>query len=161
MIDYYKILKIENKATDAEIKKAFRKLAIIYHPDKNHGSAKSEEIFKIILNAYEILSDKEKKMKYDIEFKEEFYSNEAQKSYSKSNYEYQNKQASKHQEYKKQNTEKYFINYNLMILFIIIILIWLMNRNEKTTTGNENADQQIENQENSNRPESGELKFKK
>ena len=161
MKNYYKILKIENRATEAEIKKAFRKLATIYHPDKNNGSAESEEIFKIILNAYETLSDKKRKTEYDIKYKEEFHSNETQRNYTKSNYTYQKKQETKQREYKNQNTEKPFVNYNLMIFLIIIILIWLMNRNETTTTGNVNADHQLEEQKNGNRPESGELEFKK
>lgn len=148
MINYYKILKIENKATEDEIKKAFRKLAKIYHPDKNNGSAASEQNFKIILNAYETLSNKEKKIEYDIKYKEELHSNQTQ-----------NKQATNRQEYKTQNTEKPFFNYNLMFFIVVVIIIWLLKRNE-TTTGNVNADHQLDEQQDVNRPESGELKFK-
>jgi len=161
LIDYYKILKIENRATEAEIKKAFRKLATIYHPDKNNGSAEAEEMFKIILNAYEVLSNKERKIEYDLKYKEEFYSNETQKNYTKTNYNYQYKQATKQAEYKKQSIERPFVNYPLMIFFIIVIFLWLMSRSEKTTTGNVNADNQLEQQKNVNRPESGEIEFKK
>lgn len=55
--DYYKILGVDKTATDNEIKKAYRKLAIQHHPDKNRGEDKSDEIFKEIGEAYEILSD--------------------------------------------------------------------------------------------------------
>ncbi|HEY5125673.1 MAG TPA: DnaJ C-terminal domain-containing protein [Ignavibacteria bacterium] len=63
--DYYKILGVEKKSSGDEIKKAFRKLAIKYHPDKNKGSKASEEKFKEINEAYEVLGDKEKRKKYD------------------------------------------------------------------------------------------------
>ncbi len=63
--DYYKILGVDEKADDATIKKAFRKLAKEYHPDKNKGDKKAEQKFKEISEAYEALSDKEKRQKYD------------------------------------------------------------------------------------------------
>lgn len=63
--DYYKILGVDEKADDATIKKAFRKLAKEYHPDKNKGDKKAEQRFKEISEAYEALSDKEKRQKYD------------------------------------------------------------------------------------------------
>lgn len=154
MLDYYKILKIETIATEAEIKKAYRKLAIVYHPDKNNGSSDSEEMFKIILNAYTTLSDKQKKREYDIKYKEYIYSKENQHTQTQTNYNYQNKQ-----ETNRQERNKPYINYNLIIFFIIVILIWLISRNE-TTTGNINADHQLEEQKDSIRPPSGELNFK-
>jgi molecular chaperone DnaJ len=63
--DPYKTLGVERKASDDEIKKAYRKLARQYHPDTNHGDAKSEERFKEIQAAYAILSDPEKRKQYD------------------------------------------------------------------------------------------------
>src|SRR5437764_13041462 len=63
--DYYKILGISKTATADEIKKAFRKLAVRYHPDKNPGSKPMEEKFKEINEANEVLSDPEKRKKYD------------------------------------------------------------------------------------------------
>ncbi len=63
--DYYKILGLEKTASSADIKKAFRKLAVKYHPDKNPGDKKAEEKFKEINEANEVLSDPEKKKKYD------------------------------------------------------------------------------------------------
>jgi len=63
--DYYKILEVDKKASDAEIKKSFRKLANKYHPDKNQGDSNAESKFKEINEAYEVLKDKEKRQKYD------------------------------------------------------------------------------------------------
>ncbi|MDP2061442.1 MAG: molecular chaperone DnaJ [Flavobacteriaceae bacterium] len=63
--DYYKILGIEKGASEAEIKKAYRKKAIEYHPDKNPGDKSAEEKFKKAAAAYEILSDPNKRAKYD------------------------------------------------------------------------------------------------
>jgi len=64
-MDYYEILQISRDASGAEIKKAYRKLAIQYHPDKNPGDKEAEETFKYINEAYEILSDDEKRQIYD------------------------------------------------------------------------------------------------
>jgi curved DNA-binding protein len=63
--DYYKTLGIEKTATADEIKKAYRKLAKKYHPDKNPGSKPSEEKFKEVSEANEVLRDPEKRKKYD------------------------------------------------------------------------------------------------
>src|SRR3954465_12468726 len=63
--DYYKILGVAKTATQDEIKKAYRKLAVKYHPDKNPGDKKAEEKFKEITEANEVLSDPEKRKKYD------------------------------------------------------------------------------------------------
>ena len=63
--DYYKILGVDKKADEATIKKAYRKLAKKYHPDTNPNNKASEEKFKEANEAYEVLSDKEKRIKYD------------------------------------------------------------------------------------------------
>jgi curved DNA-binding protein len=63
--DYYKILGVDKKASQDEIKKAYRKLAIKYHPDKNPGNKEAENKFKLINEANEVLSDPEKRKKYD------------------------------------------------------------------------------------------------
>lgn len=63
--DYYEVLGINKNASEADIKKAFRKLAKQYHPDANPGNAEAEKKFKEINEAYEVLSDPDKKAKYD------------------------------------------------------------------------------------------------
>ncbi len=64
--DYYEILGIPKDATEEEIKRAYRKLALKYHPDRNPGDKESEERFKEISEAYKVLSDPEKRHIYDI-----------------------------------------------------------------------------------------------
>ena len=63
--DYYEVLGVEKGASADEIKKAYRKLAVKYHPDKNPGDKEAEEKFKEAAEAYSILSDPDKKAKYD------------------------------------------------------------------------------------------------
>jgi molecular chaperone DnaJ len=63
--DYYQTLGVSKSATADELKKAYRKLAMQYHPDKNQGDAKAEEKFKEISHAYEILQDEQKRAAYD------------------------------------------------------------------------------------------------
>ncbi len=63
--DYYKILGVDKKATPEEIKKAYRKLTLKYHPDKNQGNKEAEEKFKQVNEANDVLSDPEKRKKYD------------------------------------------------------------------------------------------------
>ena len=59
--DYYEILEVQKTATAAEIKKAYRKQALKYHPDKNPGDKEAEENFKLAAEAYEVLSDENKR----------------------------------------------------------------------------------------------------
>src|SRR3990172_3002918 len=63
--DYYKLLGVPRDAEEKEIKKAYRKLAVKYHPDKNPGDNQAEERFKEINEAYEVLGDSAKRAKYD------------------------------------------------------------------------------------------------
>ena len=63
--DYYEVLGVSRTATDDEIKKAYRKLALKYHPDRNKGDKQAEDRFKEAAEAYAVLSDKEKRAQYD------------------------------------------------------------------------------------------------
>ena len=63
--DYYEVLEVAKNATPEEIKKAYRKKAIQYHPDKNPGDKVAEEKFKEAAEAYEVLSDPQKRQRYD------------------------------------------------------------------------------------------------
>jgi DnaJ-class molecular chaperone len=62
---YYEILGLGQEATEEEIKKAYRKLALHYHPDRNQGDSRAEERFKAISEAYAVLMDKDKRARYD------------------------------------------------------------------------------------------------
>ena len=63
--DYYEVLGVAKSATAEEIKKAYRKTAMQFHPDRNPGDKQAEEKFKEAAEAYEVLSDADKKAKYD------------------------------------------------------------------------------------------------
>jgi molecular chaperone DnaJ len=63
--DYYEVLGVSREAPEQEIKSAYRKLAVKYHPDKNPGSKEAEENFKVAAEAYSVLSDPEKRARYD------------------------------------------------------------------------------------------------
>jgi DnaJ-class molecular chaperone len=65
-MDYYIILEIDKTATKDEIKKSYRKLAMKYHPDRTKGDKESEEKFKKINEAYQVLSDDTKRKQYDM-----------------------------------------------------------------------------------------------
>jgi len=66
MLDYYKILEVPKDTSQEDIKKAFRKQALKYHPDRNQGNKESEEKFKEVNEAYETLSDESKRRRYDL-----------------------------------------------------------------------------------------------
>ncbi|KAI9908339.1 hypothetical protein PsorP6_002825 [Peronosclerospora sorghi] len=63
--DYFTILSLQRSATESDVKRAYRKLAIQWHPDKNRSNSRAEEIFKKISEAYEVLSNSEKRMLYE------------------------------------------------------------------------------------------------
>src|SRR6185312_5264991 len=65
MADFYAVLEVQRTASDDEIKKSYRKLAMQYHPDRNNGSKEAEERFKEISEAYDVLRDPQKRAAYD------------------------------------------------------------------------------------------------
>src|ERR1700749_5290557 len=65
MADYYATLEVQKTASDEEIKKSYRKLAMTYHPDRSNGSKEAEERFKEITEAYDVLRDPQKRAAYD------------------------------------------------------------------------------------------------
>src|SRR6266699_3239656 len=65
MADFYHTLGVPRSASDPDIKTAYRKLAMVYHPDRNNGSKEAEEKFKAITEAYDVLRDPQKRAAYD------------------------------------------------------------------------------------------------
>src|SRR5436190_23164225 len=65
MADFYEVLDVARTASDDEIKKSYRKLAMTYHPDRNNGSKEAEERFKQLTEAYDVLRDPQKRAAYD------------------------------------------------------------------------------------------------
>lgn len=109
MTDHYKTLNVPFGASETEIKKRFRKLATIHHPDKNAGSKKSEETFKVILNAYETLINKEKRITYDLKYQQTYQKEKTETS----NHNYtQSSNNSANSGFKNQNTYQQKTNSN-------------------------------------------------
>src|SRR6187551_4093017 len=79
-IDYYKILELDKNATDSDIKKAYRKLARKYHPDLNPNDQAAKAKFQQINEANEVLSDPEKRKKYDAHGKDWKHAEEFEKA---------------------------------------------------------------------------------
>ena len=63
--DYYEVLGLDRNASEADLKKAYRRMAMKYHPDKNPDDTEAEKVFKEAAEAYEVLSDENKKSRYD------------------------------------------------------------------------------------------------
>ncbi len=162
MTDHYKILNLPFGASETEIKKRFRKLATIHHPDKNGGSKMSEETFKAILNAYETLSDKEKRYIFDVKYKQNFQKHKSEttnQNNTNSKQDEPKQPPQRKKEYQKKTNTK--VNYIFWFIVVLLVLLYLFNTNKITTTGNTKADQKLEEQKPESRPQSGELDFNK
>ena len=110
----------------------------------------SEEKFKSILYAYEVLSDREKRASYDVKFQHQSSQQEWNKSQQKD------------KGYKKSETQvktKININYRIIFFIVVVILFYLFQVNKKRTTGNIKADRLLENEKTESRPNSGEIQF--
>jgi curved DNA-binding protein CbpA len=107
MLDYYQILGVPQSATQETIKLAYKKLAFKHHPDRNSGDLKAEEYFKLINEAYQTLSNADKKSKYDFQI---YYNQQTQKIYRNPAPPYQNKDKTVYNRYGKydwRNAPKY------------------------------------------------------
>lgn len=158
MKNYYYILQLRDFATDREIKKAFRQLAIKYHPDKNKGRKDYEEKFKEIALAYEVLSDPNKKRDFDFKLSQQNLSSKIPETARQTNNEEQRRPVNtKPSEEKKVKVPLFWA------LAIIIFIIYLISTfgSGTTTTGDPKADKELEKEENAKKPKTGEIDFKK
>lgn len=144
-------MKLEFDCSEVEIKRQYRKLAFKLHPDKNGGSTESEEEFKQLVNAYEILSDFNSRLTYDIEY---LKYNAVKKQSGVPNSTKFDSESNNQQ--KKSSSLPYYIIWILIAVITYFILI-----TDKTTTGNSKADKELNDQEQNERPQSGEIDFKK
>ncbi len=109
MNDYYSLLGIKRDANVSEIKKAYRKLAMKYHPDRNQNNQYAEDIFRKISQAYDVLSDEKKRKEYDLHGgnQSENTKKNKEKNSSKNEKKYKNQGFS----FQFEDVEKSFENY--------------------------------------------------
>ncbi len=131
MLNYYDILNVSSQATSNDIKKAYKSLALQYHPDKNAGNKNSEEAFKLINEAYQVLSDNEQRRRHDLHLdyasrkSQIYYSSPKPKHQEKSVYDRYGRYNWKNApQYKTAPVYKIDKNYyrNVSISFIVIII---------------------------------------
>ena len=159
MKNYYDILQLKNFATNGEIKKSFRQLAIKYHPDKNKGRKDFDEKFKEIANAYEVLSNPTKKKDFDFRLTQQYLHKKEQTT--QTNYS-QQKRATKTKSTGKGKKEEVVKTSIFWIITIVIFIIYLIsNSDNKTTTGNTKVDKELQKKKNAKKPKTGEIDFKK
>lgn len=154
-MNYYEVLNVKVSSNAFEIKRSYRKLAMKYHPNKNGGRANYEERFKAIANAYETLSDPEKKRIYDLSVyeKEPKYKAAATERKTTTNSECTRTETSK------QSTIPTV--WLFVIVSVILYIIFISNSGDQTTTGNPNADIELNKTENARTPKTGEIDFTK
>jgi DnaJ-class molecular chaperone len=119
--NYYEILEIARNASIAQIKKQYRKLAKIYHPDKNGGDKVSEDNFKMLQEAYETLLDPKKRMEYDAKtfkiYTNVIPQNDAFQNYPSNGFHF---------------SPQEFFGAVVMVLLLILGLIFLTSENRKS-----------------------------
>lgn len=145
-------------ASEAEVKKQFRYLANIYHPDKNGGTKESEEAFKIILTAYDVLSDKAKRETYDIRYNDYLRRDTNIRSTSNSSYPHEAMSAKESGSYRSDDEVKKNVNYSFWIFVVIVIVVYLYNVTQKYKVIRTYPEHQE--QDHNERPETGEIDFK-
>ena len=143
--NYYILLGIKNTASQEEIKLAFRNLAKKYHPDINHHDQETETIFKEIQEAYEILSDVEKRKKYDLKFSYasnyQQIKNKRYPSYTGNAYQYAQQHARYQQQHKNESSQQknvvpekksekdpYLFVISIVIALLLLIFIMKMGK---------------------------------
>ena len=125
--NYYEILKVSKNAFVDEIKKAYRKLAMEYHPDRNPNNKEAEEKFKEATEAYEILSDEKKRFQYD-KFSFQVVNNDFASDYGRGEFDYSSfyeyhyekewnrKEENKYKKYKENKLEEWIFFYIMISL---------------------------------------------
>ncbi|MDC9723475.1 MAG: DnaJ domain-containing protein [Urechidicola sp.] len=103
--NHYQILGINRNAESKEIKQAYKKLAVKFHPDKNNGDKYFEERFKEIQESYEVLINTQKKTEYDRVY-DSFYSNKQKENYNQSQSTYKNTSYSNYKETERKQEQK-------------------------------------------------------
>lgn len=136
-------------ASETEIKKSYRKLALIHHPDKNLGCEKSEIRFKTIVSAYETLSNEERRKIYDLKFTNFYYQPKTKRTEQNKTYNYS----------ENKNKSKYNVKYIFWIIAVLIFCIYIFSNNSKTKKPENKYE--FEEEQTKDRPQSGEIEFNK
>lgn len=143
-----------------EIKTSFRKLAKKYHPDKNDGSKISEDTFKVILNAYEILSNEKKREAYNLTYKRKYQDIKTEKN--NHNKKYSNQEDTKTTKNRfEQDNIIYKTKYVLCSFMCLLFILYFNYKNKISTSSYLKIKGQLEKQNTQNRPKTGEINFNK
>jgi len=133
--NYYQILGVKSNASHDEIKSAYKKLALKFHPDKNNGDAFFENLFKDIQEAYECLSNDENRKKYDHE-----YGNSFQKKQQSSTQTNNPKSESTKEDKPIEKESNYYLSIFGIIILFIIIAAAINSNNDKQASSQVNND---------------------
>ena len=136
MADYYEILGVSRQASNQEIKSSFKKLALLYHPDRNPGNPQAEDKFKQINEAYQVLSDANDKLIYDLKLNGQYIPQvpvyPEYESSSRREYKYRQPRSEAYEpRFTKEQIRKVYIAGTLFFVGIVIFSFFLytfMNR---------------------------------